>query len=382
MKKNILVIAGEPSGDVRAGELLKELKKLLPDISFWGIGGDHMEAQGVELIEHISRFSIIGLWEAIKNISRIHKQFKMVINNVKSRKPSLAILVDYPGFNLKLAASLYYANVPVIYYIVPQIWAWGYSRVKLIKRYVDKALVLFPFEEKLLSKAGIDCEFVGHPLVDSVNPGKDPTGNELDRDGPSTIALLPGSRKTEIRNLFPVMLDTAEILAERIGNVQFIVAENSNVDSSIYNEILAPYNNIRLTRVIDDAPGCLRKSNFAIVTSGTATLESAIMGTPLVIIYRIPHLSYLICWPFIRLPFIGLANIIAGEEVAPEFLQRNCSPEKIAAGVLEELSDRAGMQTTKKKLKRVKEMLGAPGAAARAAGAVKDFVEEKEIFTA
>ncbi len=373
MKKNILIITGEPSGDMRAGELIRELKEFLPDISFWGIGGDRMRAQNVELIEHIQHFSLVGAWEVVKNLSRIRRHYKNLIRNIRKRKPDLAILIDYPGFNLRVARFLHSEKIPVIYYIIPQVWAWGRHRLKSLKRFVDKALVLFKFEEHFLKQAGIDCEFVGHPLLDNITS----SGGPAARSGAFTIALLPGSRKNEILGIFPVMLEAAEKIHGQRKDVQFVVAENSNVDKSLYDSALAGHGGLTVSRFTNDTFTCLDRCDFAMVTSGTATLETAIMEKPMVIVYRAAFLTYVLFRLFMRIPFIGLANIIAGEEVAPELLQGNCTSEKLYRKVLEITGDDSRMRSMKSKLREVKRSLGERGASRKAAETISRFIEEK-----
>ncbi|MGD2278524.1 MAG: lipid-A-disaccharide synthase [Candidatus Omnitrophota bacterium] len=376
MKKNILIIAGEPSGDIRAGELIKELKKFLPEVHFWGIGGDRMEAEGVELIKHVRHFSIIGVWEAIKKLPQIHRQFKDVVKNARERKPFLAVLVDYPGFNLKLAAFLHGEKIPVIYYIIPQIWAWGGGRIKLLKRYLDKALVLFGFEEKLLKSFGINCEFVGHPLLDSM-PERETRDSS---SGSLIIALLPGSRKTEIASMFPLMLDAAEMILKKRKNVNFVVAENSNIDKALYDAALAGHSSLRVKRVKDKTFDCLNECDFAIVTSGTATLETAVMEKPMVISYRTSALTAALFRLFAKTTRIGLVNIIAGKEIAPEILQEDATPENLSQKVLEIINDENRMRDIKQELKKVKECLGGEGASRKAAAAVYEFIKTRGLL--
>ncbi|MGB2631019.1 MAG: lipid-A-disaccharide synthase [Candidatus Omnitrophota bacterium] len=375
MAKNILIIAGEPSGDIRAGEVVKELKKLLPGTSFWGIGGDSMEEQGVELIEHVRRLSIVGVWEAIKKLPTIHRQYQNVVENIRTRKPALAILVDYPGFNLKTAAFLHSENIPVVYYIIPQVWAWGQGRIKLLKQYVDKALVLFDFEEKLLKSYGIDCEFVGHPLLDGIPAQNEQAG----RAGIFTIALLPGSRKSEILSMFPVMLDTAEKICQKRKDVGFVVAENSNIDAKLYDSALSGHRSLDVRRVKDNTFKCLDQSDFAIVTSGTATLETAVMEKPMVISYRTSFMTAFLFHLFVKAPHIGLVNIIAGKEVVPEILQEKLSPESLSRKVLEIINDDKRMLEIKEELKKVKTALGEKGASSKAAGAIYDLIKNRGL---
>ena len=376
MDKNILIIAGEPSGDTRAGELLREIKPLLPGIHFWGIGGDNMKREGAELIEHVSKLSMVGVWEVVKNLSKIKEQYKNVTGEVLKRKPAMAILIDYPGFNLKVASFLRKLNIPVVYYIIPQIWAWGGGRIKTIKKVVDKALVLFDFEEKLLKEAGIDCNFVGHPLLDAAPVSITDRAGEKE----TTIALLPGSRKSEIQSMFPVMLDAAENIHKKMENVRFIVAENSNIQKYLYDSLISGHDGLRISHVTNDIWSCLDRSDFAIVTSGTATLETAVMEKPMVISYRTSPLNAFLFRAFANVPYIGLVNIIAGREVAPEILQEDATPENISHKVLEIINDKGLMIRTKEELKKVKARLGDKGAARKAAGKISGFIKAKGLL--
>jgi len=361
MKKNILIVAGEPSGDIRAGELIAFLKKTVPNINLWGIGGDAMSGEGVELVEHVRNLSIVGLWEALRSIFKIRRQYIVLKNQITCRKPDLAILIDYPGFNLHLASFLKKNNIPVVYYIIPQVWAWGKSRIKLIERYISKTLVLFDFEEKLLKKHGIDCTFVGHPLVDSIKPQ-----NVTSDSKKNTIALLPGSRKNEILVLLPIMLEAAEKLSSKIKDIKFVLAQNSAVDESLYNKFLTQHPALNIVSFHDDTSSALAESGFAIVTSGTATLETALCEVPMVIVYKGSPITYLAFKLFVRIPFIGLVNIIAGKEVAPEFWQQEADPDKLCDAIYKFLNDPDRLVSVKNELRKVSVSLGEKGAARRA----------------
>ncbi len=370
MDKNILIITGEPSGDIHAGELLKELKPLVGDVSFWGIGGDTLSGAGMELIEHVKNLSLVGVVEVIKHLPKIHAQYKDVVLNVRKRKPSLAILVDYPGFNLRIAAFLKKEGVPVVYYIIPQVWAWGQGRTKLIKKFVNKALVLFDFEKKFLEEYGINAAFVGHPLLDKFpeNIQDKPKMSEL------KIALLPGSRKNEVTKILPEILGAARIIKDRYKNIKFFLAKNSNVNPELYASFLKSYSDLDIEGVTDNVSGALEKSDFAIVTSGTATLETAVMEKPMVIVYKMSHITYLLAkHVFSKVDFAGLVNIIAKKEIVPELLQDNCSPEKIAKRVINILDNAFRLEKMKNDLRMVKRSLGKKGASARTAKAVEEF---------
>jgi len=374
MNKNILIVAGEPSGDIRAGELLKELNKIMPGCSFWGIGGDMMEAQGVELTEHIRNLSLVGIWEIVLNLKKIFTQYKKLTKNILKRKPDMAILIDYPGFNLKIARFLHKQKIPVVYYVIPQVWAWGKNRVKTLKTSVDKSLVLFDFEKKFLEQYGASAEFTGHPLMDKVPENiKEKTSSDY------TIALLPGSRKLEINNMLPEMLATIPRLKKDIPNLKVILAESSNIPKSLYQKALSQYPDVEIEHIRDNTFEALSKSNFAIVTSGTATLETAITDTPMIVTYKGSALSALIFFTFVRVPHIGLVNIIAGKTIVPELLQWNATSEKMYKTITGIINNENVLNEMKTNLKKVKNSLGEKGASKKAAQAIARFTEEKNI---
>lgn len=374
MKKNVLIIAGEPSGDARASELLKELKRLLPDASFWGVGGDLMAREGVDLAAHIRDFCIIGVWEAIKNLGKIKAQFRHLAGQIEERKPSFAILIDYPGFNLKIARFLCSRNIPVVYYVVPQVWAWGEWRVKELKENVDRCLTLFAFEERFLKERGVDACFVGNPLLDSY-----PDVTSVPHKG-FTVALLPGSRKSEITHMLPMMLGAAERISKEKSDVNFILAESSNVADWMYNDALAAHPGLKLSRVKDATYSALQLSDFALVASGTATLETAVMEKPMIISYKVPLLTEVLFKLISKMRVIGLANIIAGKEIMPELIQREATSEKVAKKTLDIIRDGSKLEEMRSELLKVKLALGPRGASKRAAETIAGFVREKRIF--
>ena len=376
MKNNILMIAGEPSGDARAGEMLKALKPLLPGVSFWGVGGGAMEREGVELVEHIRNLSIMGIWEAVKNLGKIRAQFARIARETDERRPSLAILVDYPGFNLKVAHFLKKKNIPVIYYVVPQVWAWGEWRIKNLKADVSKCLTLFSFEEKFLKDRGVEAEFVGNPLLDSAPEAVAAPHERF------TVALLPGSRKSEIKKMLPLMLRSAEIIKGSRPDVDFIMAESSNVPAEMYDAGFALHPSINVKRLKDDTYGALMLSDFAMVTSGTATLETAVMEKPMVVTYKVTLLTEALFKAVSKLRLVSLVNIIAGlKEIVPEFVMRHkVFPEKIAAETLRIINDPARMEKMRADLREVKKALGPKGASRRAAEAIARFIREKDLL--
>ncbi len=329
-----------------------------------------MAREKVELTEHIRNLSMVGAAEIISKLPTIHRQYKDITRNVMSRKPDLAILIDYPGFNLKVAGYLRRKSIPVIYYIIPQVWAWGAWRIKKIKKYVSKALVLFPFEEKLLRDQGMDCDFVGHPITDSF--GRPPSREKKER---TTIALLPGSRRHEINFMLPVMLESAEIIKKELGEVDFLLAESGNIEKELYDSYLDRHGEVAVTRLRNDTSRVLAECDIAMITSGTATLEAAMMEKPMVIVYKASGITYMFYLLLSRVPFLGLANIIAGKEIVPELLQKEMKADNLASKVIEIAQDPAKTREITEELRKVRLALGGKGAARRAAEAVKRFCD-------
>lgn len=373
MAKNILLITGEPSGDVQASKMLKELKIFLPDTHFWGFGGDNLEKQGLELIEHIRDLSIVGIFEIIKKLPQIHSQFKKIRSEIDKREPDAAILIDYPGFNLKLAEYLKKKGIPVIYYIIPQIWAWGPWRINKIKKYVDKAVVLFDFEETLLKNNGIDCTFAGHPLVDSYHSFIG-THSPAERDK-KAVALLPGSRNSEIDRLLPPMLEAAHKIHAVNPGIEFIIAESSNIQREKYEKIYSCYGPLPMKRVKDDTLSALENADFALVTSGTATLETSMMEKPMVVAYKTNLLTYFLGrHVFMIAKHLSLANIIADKEIVPELFQNDATGDNLAGTALSIMEDPLKMDRTRNELSKVKASLGDTGASRRAAEAIYEYL--------
>lgn len=372
-KKNILIIAGEASGDIHAANLITALKGLSGNLFFFGIGGARMDASGVNLVERMEKLSIIGVSEVFQKIIHVRRAYKKIVDRARGLSPDVAILVDYPGFNLLVAKALKKMGIPVIYYITPQVWAWGKRRIHRIKKYVDKAIVIFKFEEVLFRKYGIDATFVGHPILDKKVFSKPPDKKSLNLDEKKpTIALLPGSRESEVKNMLPVMIKASRLLL-RQKDAQFVLLKSSGVDEDIYGKILKEQN-FRAPSVKDDTYCCLGLSDFVFTSSGTATLESAIMERPMLITYKTSFLTAILFKIFAKIRFIGLVNIIAGRMVSPEILQYDATPERLAAQILSIVSSREKMDEQINSLRQVKSSLGTPGASLRAARIINDLL--------
>jgi lipid-A-disaccharide synthase len=374
--QNILIVAGEVSGDILGAGLVEEFKQIKPDARFFGFGGDRMTANGVDLMYHIRQLAFLGFWEVAKNYRFIKNAQTQLLDKVKEIKPEMAILIDYPGFNLRLAAKLRAMGVKVFYYVSPQIWAWGASRINKIKRDVDLMAVLFDFEKDIYIKAGVPVIWVGHPMLDEIDI-KTTESEFRDRnnimDEEMVIGLLPGSRELEVKRLLPEMLKAMAIINSRFPNARGFIAKAESLDNAIYQEIFD-----REKQIIPFGRGSnydlMAYSKICLVCSGTATLECGIIGTPLLVLYKTSFLTYIIARQLLKIKYIGLANIVSGKLVAPELLQHECTGEKIAQESLNYLENVSMYQKTKASLAQIKCHLGNPGAARRAAQAAAELL--------
>jgi len=374
-EKTIFIVAGEYSGDLHGAGLAKALKKINPQIKLCGAGGELMKSAGVEIYYNFLDLAVVGFWEVVKNLKKFKKIFKFLSQKLDMVNPDVVILIDYPGFNLRFAKEIKKRNIKLIYYISPQIWAWGRNRIKLIRKFVDKMIVIFKFEEEFYKSYGIDANFVGHPLLDIVKPSL-PKSELLKRYNLSpdkkTIALLPGSRETEVRRHLPLMLRTGEIIQKKIPAVQFILCRSPSISEDIFFPYIrhSPLNITQLTNSYDS----IELADFVIVASGTATLETAILGKPMVIIYKTSFLTWAMIKPQIKIPYIGLVNIVAGEKIVPEFIQYEANPGKISQKVVDILTNQEKQTEIKRDLCKIKEKLGEPGATERAAKIILDYI--------
>jgi len=377
MKKiKLMIIAGETSGDLQASNLIKSLKQINPHIEIFGMGGKKMQAEGAEIIHDITDLAVVGFFEVLKHFAIFKKIFSDLETLLETRKPDAVILVDYPGFNLRFAKIAKEKNIPVIYYISPQIWAWGENRIHEIKKCVDKMIIIFGFEENLYKEAGVKVSFVGHPFLDIVKPGwkKEETIKITHMKHDSIkIGLMPGSRKKEIEKHLPAMLKACEIIKNKIPNAEFIISRIKEIDQNLYDKIIRR-SKIK-THSLENKPyEVMDISDLVIVSSGSATLEVAIMEKPIVVIYRTSFLTWLIAKNLIKIQNIGLVNIVAGQRIVPELVQFDVTPENIAKESLAILNDHKKIHEIKENLRKVKSKLGETGASSRAAHAILKFL--------
>ncbi|MBI5182408.1 MAG: lipid-A-disaccharide synthase [Nitrospirae bacterium] len=367
-----MIVAGEASGDVHAANLAKELFRLKPDLKIFGLGSERMREAGVETIYDIRDTSVVGITELLPKLDAIWRVYRGLSSIIKKEPPDLLALIDFPDFNLMLAKVAKKAGVPIVYYISPQVWAWRSGRVNKIARLVKKILVILPFEEEIYKKAGVECEFVGHPLLDEVIPQytkKEAIKRFGLRLNKPIFGLLPGSRKNEINSLLGPIMGSAELIRNKIPDAQFIlpVAPGINI-----NEIKDAVDRMGLlVSIIEgNAVDAINISDMIIVASGTTTLQAAILGVPMVIIYKISLISYLIGKLLIKVKDIGLVNIVAGKRIVPELLQKDVNPERISSAFWNIYNNPEDYKKIKEKLKKVRSKLGKPGASKKAALAI------------
>jgi len=376
--RRILVVAGEASGDLHGSHLVKAIRDSHPDVVFWGIGGNNMAQAGVKILVSSSDMAVVGLTEVLHKLHTIVKAANKMKSALKNLRPDLLILIDYPEFNLYLARFAKRMDIPVLYYISPQVWAWRKGRIKKISRRVDRMAVILPFEESFYRKRGLNVEYVGHPLLDEFAsrvqdrvPQDAPRQQEgVPQSGTGvqhpTVGLLPGSRKDEIRNLLPVMIKSVAILKTQYPNVRCLLPLAKTIEREYVESFLreTPLN-IEVRQ--GDIYGILAQCEVALVASGTATLDTAIMGVPMVVIYKVTPISYWLGRILIKVPYIGLANLVAGERVVPELIQDDATPERLAAEALSLLEDAGARKAMIARLNGIRKDLGKGGASQRAA---------------
>ncbi len=374
---HIMVVAGEASGDQHAAHLIHEIKKYRPDIQFSGLGGENLAKEGVEIFHYLTDVAVVGFVEVLRHFSFFRQVFHEFLEKAQEQRPRAVILVDYPGFNLRLAKALKKMGIKVIYYISPQVWAWKESRIRQIKKTVDKMLVFFPFEEKLYQTYNQEVECVGHPLIDAISislPKEEFLKTVGLRPDRITIGLLPGSRLNEIQRLLPLMLETARILSQKHPPLQFLLIKAPTIPSESIASITKDYN-LPLKVVERTDYNSLNACDTCLVTSGTATLETAILEKPMVVVYKTSFLTWLLAKLLIKIPYIGLVNVVAGRQIVPECIQFKASPPLIAKQLENIFTNELLIASMRKDLKEVKEKLGAGGASQRAAKSIIDFIE-------
>jgi lipid-A-disaccharide synthase len=376
--KKILMVAGEVSGDLHGAHLMEAILRIDPEVQFFGVGGEYLGRMGMKLLYHSQSLSVVGITEVLFKIRSILKALRGLKQSLDQERPDLIILIDFPDFNLRLAKIAHRKGIPILYYISPQVWAWRPKRVKLIAQWVKKMVVLFPFEVPFYEAAGVDVEWVGHPLLDIVKPtlSKEVAFQRFGLDPKrKTIALLPGSRTHEVKRLLPPLLASAQLLGKEIPDLQFIIP----LAPGIHQKTLSPWmRNIFVpVKVVEGwAYEVMNLSELLITASGTATLEAALLGKPMVIVYKVSFFSYWIGRALIQVDHIGLVNLVAGKEIAPELIQKDVNPQRIAEEALRILRDPILRRRMTESMAEVRQSLGEPGAAQRAATIVTSLLHE------
>ncbi|MBW2645230.1 MAG: lipid-A-disaccharide synthase [Deltaproteobacteria bacterium] len=364
MGKRIMIIAGEASGDMHGANLVKAIQGKEPAIAFFGVGGTALKETGVTIRVKSEELSVVGLSEVFSKIGKILKALSLLKKDLKTLRPDLLILIDFPDFNLRLAAAAKKLNIPVMYYISPQVWAWRTGRVKKIRRLVNEMVVILPFEVDFYKEHDIPVTFVGHPLLDNISP--DDFNNTLNKEGLPIIGLLPGSRSEEVARLLPVMIEAAEIISEEVRGIKFIIPVAPSLDKDKVEAMVAGCK-AGISIVQGNAYEVLKSAALVISASGTATLEATIFGTPMIIVYKVSPFSYWLGTKLIQVKYAGLANLIAGKEVVPELIQDKASPENIADHALRLLRNKKARAAMQQQLNAIRKELGSPGASDMAA---------------
>ncbi|MCX5824869.1 MAG: lipid-A-disaccharide synthase [Deltaproteobacteria bacterium] len=361
--RRVMIVAGEASGDLHGGNLVRAMHQIDPDLFFYGVGGKKMQTAGVELLADAADMAVVGLTEVVFKLGMILQVMHRLKSSLAKTPPDLVILIDYPDFNLPLARAARRRGIKVLYYISPQVWAWRKDRIDIIRNAVDRMAVILPFEEEFYRKAGVDVTFVGHPLLDEVRR-KYPRIVALKRfglrDEAITVAILPGSRKSEVARLLPEMLRACRILTEKISPIQFVLPLAGTLAPDFVRDILRQFP-VRVNVIPDEIYDVIAVSDAAIVASGTATLETALLETPMVVVYKVSGVSHAVGRRFIRVDHISLVNLIAGRTVVPELIQDDANPERIAAEVRELITRRGKAREMKLALAEIRGKLGTPG---------------------
>ena len=379
--KKILLVAGEVSGDLHGSHLVEALQRIEPGIQFFGVGGEGLERRVMKLLYPAHSLSVVGITEVLVKLRTILRALRGLKGSLEKEKPDLIILIDFPEFNLRLAKIAHRRGIPVLYYISPQIWAWRPQRIKLIARVVKKMIVLFPFEVPLYETAGVDVEWVGHPLLDIVKPTlpKEKAFQKFGLDPKRrTVGLLPGSRIHEIERLLPPLLASAHLLQKEIPDLQFVIPLAPGISRTILSSQMK---NISFpVKVVEGFTyDVMNLSELLIMASGTATLEGAILGKPMIIIYKVSLPSYWVGRALIRVDHIGLVNLVAEKEIAPELIQKDVNPQRIADEALRILRDPILSRKMADSMDEVRQKLGEPGAAQRAAQIVVSLLHEQQV---
>lgn len=370
----VMISCGEPSGDLYAGALAREIHACDASVRVFGLGGEHLRAAGGEVVGDYGGLAVTGLSEALAVLPKSYSTYRRLVRLARHERPNVFVPVDFPDFNFRLAGTLRRMGIPVVYYICPQVWAWRQRRIRTIKRFVERALVIFPFEEAIYRAAGIPVDFVGHPLVElarAVRPRAEVLRAASLKPEAPTVALLPGSRPNEVRAILPDLVKAAALIARQVPTVQFFIARAPQLDDQLFEPVAALSAIAGRAAVVKaQTDDVLAASDVVVTASGTATVQAAIHGRPMVIVYRLSPLTYQLVKTFARVDDVGMVNLIAGERVVPELIQNDFTPDAVAEEIIGFICDPARASVVKAALRRVVSKLGGPGASRRAAEAI------------
>ena len=369
----LLLSAGEASGDMYAARLAAALKQRA-DVEIFGMGGPQMRAAGVDIVTDYSEVSVVGITEILSHLPSLVRAMRHLVDEAERRRPAFAILTDFPGFHLRLARKLKRRGIKNIYYICPQFWAWRPWRVRIVRRRFSQALCMFPFEEKFYGDARVPVKLIGHPLVGAVHASLDRQAfcREQGLDPQKKIVtVLPGSRAAELRQHLPILREAC-LRIHRESFAQFVVAAAPGADAAFLREAWLAELAVKI--VLGQTYNALAAADAAIVSSGTATIEAALLDVPMVVIYRVTPLTALLAKPLVRTPFYSMVNLIAGRRVVAELIQNDFTPERVAAEVLRLLNDQSAREGVRRSLAEVRQRLGPPGAVERAADAIVQLI--------
>ena len=376
--KKIFFIAGEHSGDLQGSIVIRHLKEIMPDIEITGVGGKLMKEAGMTCIHSSDEMAVMGIIEVVKSFKCL-KHIKSDIQNwLRDNRPDMVVLIDYPDFNKLIATYAKSIGLHVLYYITPQVWAWRSGRVKDFVKVIDEAVVFFPFEVDIWNKDGTEVNWFGHPLVGRAVPSasKEEIKKQLGINSEKVVGILPGSRIQEIDYILPELLDAADLILKKYANIELLLPLASTIEESHVRSYLEQHPNLKVNIVRDRAYDVMAASDVCLVTSGTATLETAIVGTPMVVVYRTNWITSILTKYFIESAYIALPNVIANKRIVPELIRENFKANNIAYAAIEILEDKKKQEYIREELKKVKESLGEPGAGERVAEHIAKRLKE------
>lgn len=376
----VMLSCGEASGDLYAGALIEALRARAPEVDVFGLGGDRFKAAGGRLVGDYHGLAVTGLVEAVRVLPESYAMYRRLVDAAKTQRPDVLVLVDYPDFNFRLMAAVKRLGIPIVYYVSPQLWAWRSGRIQTMKALVDLVLPIFPFEEAMYRSEGMDVRFVGHPLVDLAiaHQTREQLAQRLDLDTRKPIvALLPGSRPNELQRIVPVLAAAVPRIASAVIGTQFLVARAPNLADSYF----APFQSSgAIVRVVTDAADdVLAASDVVITASGTATVQTALHGKPMVVVYRLSPVTYKLGKPLVRVSMFSMVNLVAGHRVVEELIQHGCTPEAVARETIELLTNADRVDDMKEQLAIVRDKLGGSGASGRAADAVLEVARRAKL---